>query len=155
MTKYTYDFPMSPVATTMVLLYRDLGEVYVYIGQRKSGLDTTYGGQWCLPGGYMDAGRESSKATATRETAEEVGILISKDRWLDLGVDDEPGGDPRYSQVININYAAWITNAEFKAATPGDDLVDGKWITFDEAQETDLAFRHNMILDWAETEIIL
>ena len=154
MTKYTYDFPMSPVATTMILLYRDLSEVYVYIGQRKSGPRTTYGGQWCLPGGYMEAGIESSKTTATRETEEEVGLLIAKDRWLDLGVDDDPGGDPRYDQVINICYAVWVTDAESEDATAGDDLVDGKWIRFDEAQKMELAFRHNMILDWAETEII-
>lgn len=155
MKKYTYDFPMSPVATTMVLLDRRLDGVYTYIGERESGPDATYGGQWCLPGGYMEAGIESSRTTATRETEEEVGIFIAKGRWLDLGVDDDPGGDPRYDQVINICYAAWVTDAEAEAATADDDLVDGKWVTFDEAQEMDLAFRHNMILDWAETEIIL
>ena len=155
MTKHTYDFPMSPVAATMALLYQeDADTVKVYIGERKSGPGTIYGGQWCLPGGYMEAGVEGSRTTATRETEEEVGILIAEGRWLDLGVDDEPGGDPRYAQVINICYAVWVTDAEFKSATPGDDLVDGKWVTVSEAQKMELAFRHNMILNWAEMEII-
>lgn len=149
MTLFSYPFRMSPVATTMVLLHKQGDNVLVYLGKRRDRPGATYGGWWSLPGGYMEAEKEGSRQTATREIKEETGITVDEDAWLIVGSDDVPGGDPRYPQVINICYSVWVDEADYKSATPDDDLSDGKWVTIEEAVKTNLAFRHNMNLEWA------
>ncbi len=146
MTKYTYDFPMSPVATTMVICSYEGNDMLVCLGKRGG---DTFNGMWSLPGGYMEAGKEQSVETARREVLEELGIDIPIERWDLFAVDDKPGGDPRYPQVINICYFVVVSEEERKAAVAGDDLEEIRWMPVMDAYDVTMPFRHNEILLWS------
>lgn len=51
-----------------------------------------YEGHWVLPGGIVER-RESARTACEREVAEEVGIEVSAEEFIDLY--DNPGRDPR------------------------------------------------------------
>lgn len=146
MNKFTYNFEMPGVAATMVLFYYPgvNGKPHIVLGKRKE-TSVVYPGEWCLPGGYLNTGTERMVDVARRETMEEVGIEIPNRRWNAFFLDDEPGSDSRYVQVINHCYCAMLTEAEVNALTPGDDIVAIKIVSIDEVPK--LAFAHNMIID--------
>ena len=147
MTKFSYDFPMSPVAITMVLFYRrNDEEISVCLGKRGG---ETFTGMWSLPGGYMEAGEESSRETASRETMEEMGIEVPSHHWAIIGSQDTPGADPRYKQVINICYAVEVNEQQMLSARAADDLAEIDWVNIEDAHGMELAFRHNEVLDAA------
>lgn len=142
--KYEYDFPMAGVTATMVIFHSDTEEVL--LGRRS--LDSkAFPGAWCLPGGYLDVGKECLIDVARRETKEETGIDITEDRWKLFYNDDVPGSDPRYVQVINLCYLAEVTEEEYNSVKAADDLIELKWVNISEASNQDLAFAHNRILE--------
>lgn len=150
---YEYKFPMAGNTATMVL-YREKRtawslwlrvETEVLLGLRSKDSDA-YPGYWSLPGGYLNAGTERLVSVARRETLEETGLNITEDRWKFFYNDDIPGTDPRYVQVINLCYAAKVSNDEYHAVEADDDLEDVKWVSLRKARKHELAFAHNTIL---------
>lgn len=117
-----------------------------------------YKDRWALPGGFLQAGRESAEQTAARELWEETGV---RDAYLkQLYTFSHPKRDPR-THVISIAYTALIPRGKlrFKA---GDDakearlfsiyLQDGRLSLAAEGltlSEEDLAFDHVDILKTA------
>lgn len=141
-----YDYPMAATTTTMVLY--DSGTNKVLLGKRDSNKSAdAFPGHWCLPGGFLNVGQERTVNTARRETLEEVGLDIYENRWRLFYVDDRPGADPRYSQVINVCYYAYTYPNEVEKIQADDDIEDVSWIDLREAMEMKLAFDHNKILE--------
>lgn len=123
MTEYTYRFPMAGVTATMVLFNHSTNEVL--LGLRGDG--DAFPNTWSLPGGYLNVGTEQMVHVARRETLEETGLDIDEVRWTHFYIDDYPGTDHRYLQVINLCYMADVTDEEYKAAKAADDLAEVKW----------------------------
>lgn len=145
MGKFTYDFEMAGVAATMLLFYfPGVNKPHIVLGKRKPTSDV-FPNEWCLPGGYLNTGTERMVDVARRETYEEVGVEIINERWHAFFLDDKPGSDSRYEQVINHCYDVLLTEDEFNALTPGDDIVEIKIVSIDDVPK--LAFSHNMIVD--------
>lgn len=103
-----------------------------------------YQGQWCLPGGFVDAGEQVHEA-AIREAKEETGLTLELDDLV--GIYDAPGRDPR-GPVISITYRATPTGGELAADT---DAADARWWSLDDLP--DLGFDHEqMIADACGTD---
>lgn len=145
---YNYKFPMAGNTATVVVFNYETNEVL--LGKRRDDSDA-YPGRWCLPGGYLNVGTERLATVARRETKEEAGIDIREEQWNLFYVDDKPGTDPRYLQVINLCYTAGVTDDQYNAVEAGDDLAEVKWTKLPDALNINLAFAHNEILKEFET----
>jgi 8-oxo-dGTP pyrophosphatase MutT (NUDIX family) len=66
--------PVDPkIGSVLILLYPHEGKIYFPLMQRPM-YDGAHGGQVCFPGGKMDPEDTDLKATAIRETFEEIGV---------------------------------------------------------------------------------
>ena len=117
-----------------------------------------YRDHWAIPGGFLEAGKESSEDAAKRELYEETGL---KDIPLtQLYTFSDPDRDPRM-HVVSVVYTALVPKMklEFKA---GDDAKDAKLfkirydidgLNFASGSEIitkeDLAFDHSEIIKLA------
>jgi 8-oxo-dGTP diphosphatase len=97
-----------------------------------------FGGQYALPGGYVEYG-ETTEHAAARELAEETG-LVAADVSL-IGVYSDPNRDPR-GHVVSIAYRVAVTAYVLRA---GDDAADAEFVANWEA--LDLAFDHRNIVN--------
>ncbi len=140
---FEYEFEMAANTATMVVVNKKTGQVL--LGKRKDSSEA-FPGAWCLPGGYLNAGEERLITTARRELVEECSIDIVEERWNLFYCDDKPGSDPRYKQVINTCFYAFISDEEAKNAEAGDDLNEIKWVDLWEARQIELAFAHNDVV---------
>lgn len=140
---FEYEFEMAANTATMVVVNKKTGQVL--LGKRKDSSEA-FPGWWCLPGGYLNAGEERLITTARRELNEECNIDIVEEHWHSFYVDDKPGSDPRYKQVVNNCFYSFIGEEEAKNAEAGDDLQELKWVNVWEAKQMDLAFAHNDIV---------
>lgn len=81
-----------------------------------------YKGCYALPGGFLEAGKESIDDTARRELMEETGI---KDAYLkQLCTFGAPDRDPR-THVISVAYTALIPKGSIRYEA-GDDAAEAK-----------------------------
>ncbi|WEH43969.1 NUDIX hydrolase [Streptomyces sp. AM 2-1-1] len=99
-----------------------------------------YAGSWALPGGHVDVG-EASLQAAVRELKEETGITVPADAFVQVGVFDAPGRDPR-GRYVTVAYTA--TLPELTAPTALDDAADARWWPLNALPP--LAFDHATIL---------
>jgi len=68
-------------SAVMILLYFDEGQLK-FVCIKRPEYDGPHGGQISLPGGKYDSVDEDLKATAIRETFEEVGVLINRSQII-------------------------------------------------------------------------
>lgn len=140
---FEYPFEMAANTATMVVVNRKSGQIL--LGKRQDSSEA-YPGYWCLPGGYLNAGEERLITTARRELVEECNIDVIEDHWHIFYVDDKPGSDPRYKQVVNLCFYTFINDVEAKKAKAGDDIQELKWVNLWEAKQMNLAFAHDDIV---------
>lgn len=140
---FEYEFEMAANTTTMVVVNKTTGQVL--LGKRKDSSDA-FPGCWCFPGGFLNVGTERLLTAARREGNEEFGIDIDEARWNIFYSDDNPGSDPRYKQVVNTCFYAFVSDEEANKAKAGDDIQELKWVNVWEAHKMQLAFAHNEIL---------
>ena len=147
------DYPRAPNTTTVALLYKepDMLEPLILIGWRTDDA-SAYPGYPCLPGGFLNI-PEKSIIAASRETQEETGLQIDPYQWNLFWVDDTPGDDPRYDQVVNICYWFNVNQKEYNQVQAGDDLKALKWVSLNKAKHMKLAFNHNNILEELQNHI--
>lgn len=139
---YSYEFEMAATTVTMACVAKHQGQWYVLLGKRQDE-SPAYPGAWCLPGGFLDV-PETSRNAASRELKEEINLNFDSDALNVFFIDDEPGLDPRYEQVINICYYV-ITSLDYlKKAKHGSDLQEVKIVKLDKVPK--LAFNHNEVL---------
>lgn len=140
---FEYEFEMAANTATMVVINRKTGQIL--LGKRKDDSEA-FPGWWCLPGGYLNAGTERLITTASRELNEEGNIDVPEEHWHLFYLDDKPGSDPRYKQVVNSCFYTFISDEEAAKAEAGDDLQEIKWVNKWEARQMELAFAHNDIV---------
>lgn len=138
MKKYTYDFPMCSATATVLVVKeqkdpndKESVKYFGLFGQRWANAEV-YPKYYCLPGGFMEVGREDIVTTAIRELGEETFIdLKSGNDFNELTlfhVSSNPNTDNR-AHVVNVCfYVGFNHNPKLIA---GDDLADLCWIDLD------------------------
>mgnify|MGYP000454059941 CR=1 FL=1 len=98
-------------------------------------------GQWCLPGGAMEAG-ESTAETCMREVLEETGLQVRLKRLIGIysnrdALIEYPDGNK--VQIVVLNFEAEVTGGE-----PGlsEETTDIGYFTPDEIEGMDLLGHH-------------
>jgi len=119
-------------AATATFIFEKQGKILLV--KRKH---EPYKGKWCLPGGFLNYGKETLEKTAQREAYEETSLKVrQKDLYL-LCVNSSPNRDPR-GHVIDHVYIATEYSGKFKA---GDDASELLWKDLNKIPR--LAFDHN------------
>ena len=122
--------PITPLLTVDIIITTRGGVVLV---KRKH---VPFG--WALPGGFVDVG-EMVEAACARELKEETGLAVTVGRLV--GVYSDPKRDPR-GHTVGVAFACTCTDEH---ATGGDDALEARWLTIQEARP--LAFDHEHILE--------
>ena len=140
---YCYDHP-RPALTADAVVLRNAREtpgrqLEILLIQRGS---HPFGGQWALPGGFVDRG-ESPEEAARRELHEETGL--SADKFTQVGAFGDPGRDPR-GWVVSVAYIVKLENAG-SVAVAGDDASRVQWWPVNRLPP--LAFDHAKIVAMA------
>jgi bifunctional NMN adenylyltransferase/nudix hydrolase len=90
--------------------------------------------KWCLPGGFVDQKDESLEAAGSREIKEEADLTIPSSilSYLTSGksLDWRCKDDTIMTSFLGVKY-----REEFGKAAAGDDLVEVKWVPFEEVNE--------------------
>lgn len=132
--KLMSEFINPGVTVDVIVNYKDKGVVLI---KRKYEPFKDY---WAIPGGFLDAGRETLEDAAVRELREETSLLVKKDDLKLMRVSSTPGRDPRGPTVSTIYYT---------------NKVEGTLHAADDAKEIDvfkvlpekMAFDHANILN--------
>ncbi len=102
-----------------------------------------YQGNFALPGGFVEIGETTEEATV-REVHEETGLSIKIIKLL--GVYSDPLRDPR-GHTVSVCY---LVSGEGKPKADSDAEDIG---LFDITDMPQMAFDHNMIIDYARDDI--
>jgi 8-oxo-dGTP pyrophosphatase MutT (NUDIX family) len=102
-------------------------------------------GEWCLPGGGMDAGERPAE-TAVREVLEETGLVVRVTELL--GVYSNPDVVVVYPDGNRIQVVGVLFRAEQVEGTAGlsDEVTEVGWFTAEEAAELTLIANHQPLL---------
>ncbi|MFN2462694.1 MAG: NUDIX domain-containing protein [Candidatus Dormibacteria bacterium] len=128
----------------IVLLTVRQGRLSVLLVRRRS---DPFGGDWALPGGFVDPG-EDIEAAATRELAEETGLDQLPDgiHLEQLRTYGKPGRDPR-GRTVSVAHLGLL--ADQPSVKAGDDAADARFWPIEDLAGDDgptLAFDHDEIL---------
>jgi ADP-ribose pyrophosphatase YjhB (NUDIX family) len=145
----------KPSATATVAIFRHGPTGFEVLLAKRSEKSDAYPGFWCLPGGFMNVKNaaknipgENLRATASRETLEETNLVVAPGHWRLVNEYSDPDTDPR-THVVNLGYSAVLSYEETLVAKSDDDVTELKWVLFEQAMSTKLAFNHNRILEEA------
>ena len=136
------DYP-KPSLTADCVVLRPAGPTYELLLIRRK--HEPFAGRWALPGGFVDAG-ETTRQAAIRELQEETGVEAAP--FLELGVADRPGRDPRGWTVSNV--WAFVVPAGTEAVA-GDDAQETGWLPWTKSLGlgAELGFDHAEVLEKA------
>ena len=123
-----------PIATVAAIVENDRGEILL---TRRN--VEPFKGQWCLPGGHIDA-NETVETAVIREVGEETGLDFTAKFITYL---DEIAPKHNWHAVVMV-FAGKGTGEISKQAS---EVTDIRWFSLEEARSLPLAFVHNQILD--------
>lgn len=148
MTKapYTYEYPRPALTADVIALCWRAGRLEVAVIERGS---PPFKGQFALPGGFVDE-QEAPQESAARELKEEVGIDVSSEELIEIGIFGDPGRDPRGWNVSTVFIALVPKDSQLQA---GDDAAQVHWIPWEDLQgkSLPLAFDHQSMIDRSST----
>ena len=131
----------NPSVTADVCVCRiNDGAVEVLLIKRKF---APFKDAWAIPGGFLNTNREGILDCATRELAEETGVIgISP---IQFGAYGDPMRDPR-QHVVTIAHYAIVTaeTMDYNSIEAMDDANEYAWFKLKELP--DMAFDHSIIL---------
>jgi 8-oxo-dGTP pyrophosphatase MutT (NUDIX family) len=106
----------------------------------------TDNGEWCLPGGGLDAG-ESAEETCMREVWEETGLTVEVVRLI--GIYTTPHRVTVYQDGNRIQYISFSFEARIVAGEPGlsDEVTEVSFFAVDEIADLDLMEHHRIRID--------
>lgn len=146
---FTFEEPMKKTEIVFGERITKTGEIklgcsaIIFSSDKKSILLTkrSDNGQWCLPGGRMEAG-ESAKEACARETYEETGLEIEVVRLL--GVYSDPNRlvvypDGKRIQIVALSFEGVIKGGELRAS---DETTDWGYYTIEEARRMEMLAGH-------------
>jgi ADP-ribose pyrophosphatase YjhB (NUDIX family) len=148
---YAYRYERPGVAATVVVRHPSK-DLFLLI---RRGIEP-YLGQLSLPGGFVEAGRETIEETAIREVLEESGIHLDPGSICLVDVRSEPSRDPR-DHVLDIGFYAEAL--EGNGFSEGEALQRSQgetreivWATPDEIDGMTLPFDHDVL--WRRARIL-
>ena len=150
---YTYNFPMTSVATDIVVLHITYkGDLQVALVKRNESSDA-HAGEWALPGGFFKPDSDLDiESCARRELSEETSIALVQDNpsgpYMELvGVYSAKGRDPRPERVISIAYLAVLTQKQASLGPAAKtDVSEARWFPIEAVDTLELAFDHKQII---------
>lgn len=141
---YVYNYPKADATATVVLLF-DGGTKTIVIKRKKN----PFQGQWALPGGFLEVGRETLRQAAKRELLEETSILLPEQRFIPVDERSDPNRDPR-GHVVDHGFVVMITDDEkdavLKQLKAADDAAEAKPMPVAQLLESGAAFDHRELL---------
>ena len=133
---YTYDYPMSSLATDIVVVYNDK----LLVIKRKN---DPFKGKYALPGGFVNPNERFQEA-AVRELEEETCIKVNVDKLEFVGILDCPDRDTR-GRVVSVVYLVRLDKEPMAKAA--DDAADLCWLDKNHSVNTsDFAFDHASVI---------
>ena len=123
-----------PIATVAAIIKNDEGKILL---TRRN--VEPFRGQWCLPGGHIDA-NETVKTAVIREVKEETGLDFTPKFITYL---DEIAPEHNWHAVVMV----FDGKGTGKIITQESEVTDVRWFSLQEARSLPLAFTHNEILD--------
>ena len=123
--------PETPKLMVDVVIPAENGVVLIRRG------NDPFGGQWALPGGFVEVG-ETVEEAAAREAAEETGLAVEIARLV--GVYSDPERDPR-GHNVSVAFLARVLSGDLAAAT------DASEVSVLDPSAVELAFDHGRIIE--------
>ena len=132
----------NPLVTVDAIIERE-GEI-LFVKRRND----PFRGRWAFPGGFVEYGERVEDALK-REVMEETGLTVRIKRFHN--VYSNPDRDPR-GHVISLCFVV----EGIGKPRGGDDAMDARFFSMEEALRLDLAFDHEIILkDYMEKRHVL
>ena len=123
--------PETPKLMVDVVIPAENGVVLIRRG------NDPFGGQWALPGGFVEVG-ETVEEAAAREAAEETGLAVEIARLV--GVYSDPERDPR-GHNVSVAFLVRVLSGDLAAAT------DASEVSVLDPSAVELAFDHGRIIE--------
>lgn len=123
-----------PITTVAAIIKND--EDHIMLTRRNV---EPFKGQWCLPGGHIDANEKALDAVI-REAKEETGLEF------------EPGFITYFDEIVperdwHAVVLVFAGKGTGELAAQEREVTEIAWFSLDEARSLPLAFVHNQILD--------
>lgn len=142
--------PQWPRLAASAAIFR---EDRVLIGQRGKG---AMSGLWSLPGGHVEPG-ETARAAASREVAEETGVVADILGLVDLheviqreGAQDSPLQVVSWHYVIAVHYGLWRSGEP----VPADDCRDARFVALSELDAFEMTTGAKLLIQRAASLVI-
>ena len=100
-----------------------------------------WSGHLAFPGGRVEAGDADSRATATRETWEEIGLDLGKHATWIGQLDDLEGPTP--SRMITVSNHAWWLDSQDVKFDLNHEVEDAFWMDLDHLVDPDKHFDYS------------